>query len=213
MTGKNAFVATMLDQGIAQLSLTLDPHQRDQLLEYVAQLHRWNGSYNLTAVRSPEQMLVRHVLDSLVLLPQLPPRPCQILDLGCGAGLPGLILAICQPLVTVQLVDSVGKKIRFVRHIIRTLKLENAHAHHTRSDDYDDPLVDIVVARAVASVPELCTLASPLLKKSGTLWAMVAAAPDGDASLALPGFEVQQVVPLTVPLLNEPRHLVVLKKL
>lgn len=151
-----------LDQGLVamdpKIGKTLDDPAREQLLDYLVLLHRWNGAYNLTAVRDPALMVPRHLLDSLVVLPWLKdhPRTEPLLDAGTGAGLPGLVLAIARPDLRFSLLDSNGKKIRFVRQAIAELGLTNAYPVQARLEAYrPETKFATIVVRALAGLPQL----------------------------------------------------------
>src|SRR5690348_2024095 len=141
-----------LERGIAALGLVLPAGAVDRLLAYQALLQRWNGTYNLTAVRDPAQMVTRHLLDSLAVLPFV--RGRSLADLGSGAGLPGIPLAIARPDMQVTLVDSNGKKARFLREVVRGLPLKNVSVQQVRAEDLQGGF-DCVTARAFASLADM----------------------------------------------------------
>ena len=125
---------SLWQRGVNQLQLETTIAQRDELLSYVALLHQWNKAYNLTAIKDPGDMVVRHILDSLSLLSSVTGK--TVIDVGTGAGLPGIPLAVMQPDKTVVLLDSNGKKTRFLHHVVTHLELSNVHIVHSRVRDH-----------------------------------------------------------------------------
>ena len=178
------------------------------LLAYLALLARWNATYNLTAIRDPREMVAKHLLDSLAMQPFV--RDLRTLaDLGTGPGLPGIPLAIARPGLQVTLVESNGKKARFLREAARQLKLGNASVVESRIEAFDAPgRFDAITARALATLPLILQLGGHLLQPQGRLLAMKGVVP-GDEIAALPaGWRVAAVHPLRVPGLDAERHLV-----
>ncbi len=160
----------LLAQGSRQLGLDLRPHQSEQLLQLIALLARWNRAFNLTAVRDPLKMLPHHLLDSLALAPYVQGE--RVLDVGTGPGFPGLPLAILQPQRRFVLLDSNGKKVRFVRQAVMELGLENVQAVQSRIESYrSGEKFATILARAFASLPDIVRLVSPLLLPDGVLLA------------------------------------------
>lgn len=198
-------------QAVAQAGQTVPSGASEQLAHYVTLLDRWNRAYNLSAVRDTSAMVPRHVIDSLSVRPWLPPG--SLLDIGTGAGLPGLVVAIVEPERQVVLLDSGAKKVRFLRQAIIELGLNNATPIQARAADWtaSEPF-DGVVARAFGSLVELWRLARPLLSPAGTILAMKGQYPD-DELAALPADELScSVERLFVPGLDGERHLVRLKQ-
>jgi 16S rRNA (guanine527-N7)-methyltransferase len=185
----------------------LSEAQRDRLLGFLDLLQRWNRAYNLTAVRDPASMVSHHLLDSLSLVPYL--RGDSILDLGTGAGLPGLPLAIVDPRRRFWLLDSNGKKVRFVRQVVLELGLGNVEPVHSRIESYRPARkFSTIVTRAVASVAQIHTQALPLLERPGLLLIMKGRYPvDELADPALAGLDLA-ARPLRVPTLDGERHLI-----
>jgi 16S rRNA (guanine527-N7)-methyltransferase len=207
LTDLPAALRADLDAGLR--ALALDPAYAAPLLDYLALLARWNRAYNLTAIREPREMLIKHLLDSLAMHPHLAGIG-TLADLGSGPGLPGIPLAIVRPQLSVTLVESNGKKARFLRAAARTLRLANAHVAESRIEAFDAPgTFDAITARALATLGEILRLGGHLLKPQGRLLAMKGAIP-GDEIAALPaGWTVEAVHPLVVPGLGAERHLVV----
>ena len=199
-----------LEAGLAALSLDLA--LASPLLAYVALLARWNATYNLTAVRDPREMIGKHLLDSLAMQPFV--RELGTLaDLGTGPGLPGIPLAIATPSLQVTLVESNGKKARFLREAVRTLKLDNARVAESRAEALDEPQAyDALTARALDVLAGIIEVGGHLLKPSGTLLAMKGVRPDEEIAALPAGWSVATVEPLTVPGLVGERHMVVVRR-
>jgi len=201
--------ATALESGLARLpGAGLDPGQRSKLLDFLDILQRWNRTYNLTAVRDPIEMVSRHLLDSLSVLPWV--SGSRMLDAGSGAGLPGVPLAIARQELEVVLLDSAGKKIRFLNQVVRELKLPNAHPEQSRLETYDpDAGFDIIISRAFSSLSAFVGAARHLAG-GARLLAMKGRYPAAELD-DLPGWvQVQSVEELSVPGLHEARHLVIM---
>ncbi|MGJ8513937.1 Ribosomal RNA small subunit methyltransferase G [Carnimonas sp. R-84981] len=162
----------ILEQGLAELGIELDQQRIATLLRYVALLHKWNGAYNLTAVRDPRDMVVRHLLDSLSILPWV--KGPALLDVGAGAGLPGIVLAIARPELAVSLLDSNGKKVRFQRQAVLELGLDNVTPLHQRVESLESGEgFDQIVSRAFAAVGQFVGISRSLLARDGEWLAMV----------------------------------------
>lgn len=196
-----------------ELRLTLSDHQETSLLAYLDQLQRWNRTYNLTAIRDPGQMLTHHLVDSLAIV-----RPLRenllgkldgrvIVDVGSGAGLPGIVLAIMHPQLTVHCVDTVEKKATFIRQAASVLKLPNLQAHHARIEGLPSFEADVVVSRAFASLVDFATLAGCHVAPGGRLLAMKGKNPveEIEALHAATPWRVQRTETLLVPELNAER--------
>ncbi|RDZ26413.1 16S rRNA (guanine(527)-N(7))-methyltransferase RsmG [Lysobacter silvisoli] len=203
-----------LESGLS--ALALDPALAAPLLDYLALLARWNRTYNLTAVRDPQEMVVKHLLDSLAMHPYvdaIAQAGGALADLGTGAGLPGIPLAIVKPGLRVTLVESNGKKARFMREALRQLGLGEARVAESRIEAFAEPgAYDAITARALATLPLILELGGHLLKPGGSLLAMKGAYP-ADEIAALPaGWRLQASHPLRVPGLDAERHLVVVER-
>ena len=202
-----------LEDGLRALGLALPPGAKSQLAAFVALLAKWNRTYNLTAIREPARMLTHHVLDSLAVLTVLALAPgARLLDLGCGAGLPGLPLAVARPDVAVTLLDSSSKKVAFVRQAIGELGLANATAVAVRVEAFVPPVpFDVVISRAFADLAAFEAAARRLLAPGGAVVAMKGRLP-GPELAALPrGVRVVATPALAVPGVEGERHLVILK--
>jgi 16S rRNA (guanine527-N7)-methyltransferase len=194
-------------------ALGLDRALAEPLLAYLALLLRWNAAYNLTAIRDPREMVSKHLLDSLAMHAATAPIAAtggHLADLGTGAGFPGIPLAIAQPGLQVALVESNGKKARFLREAIRSLGLANAQAVESRIEACDAPASsDAITARALATLPLILELGGHLLKPGGVLLAMKGVVPRDEIAALPAGWEVRDILPLAVPGLAAERHLVV----
>jgi 16S rRNA (guanine527-N7)-methyltransferase len=207
--------------GAAALGCPLDDAQADRLLGYLDLLARWNKVYNLTALRDPAQMLTHHLLDSLAVIAPMRrhledvgsrvrgnDERTSVLDVGSGGGLPGVVIAATQPDTTVTCVDTVQKKVTFVRQVAAELRLPNLQARHTRVEAITDTQWPLITARAFASLPDIVTLTRPLLAPGGVWMAMKGQHP-ADEIAALPAdIEVFHIEPLQVPGLNAERCIV-----
>ena len=199
-----------LQQGLSTLHIALAPTVRARLLQFLELLARWNRAYNLTAVREIEQMLPRHLLDSLSVLPYL--RAPRVLDIGTGAGLPGIPLALARPDLDFVLIDGNAKKIRFVTQAIHELGLKNVAAVHGAVEHYQpDAPFDTLLARAVAAIPDMLRSCRHLCAPEGAILAMKGVFPREELAGVDAAFRVRDVVRLTVPGLDAARHLVILE--
>lgn len=200
-----------LEAGLAQLRIELAPAQVDQLLAYLALLAHWNTVHNLTAVRDPAQMVPRHLLDSLAVLPWV--QGDTLCDLGSGAGLPGIPLAIAAPSRRTWLVESTGKKARFLELVARELGLANVQVVAERAESAKVPQrVDTATARALAALPEIVRYAARWLAPGGRLLALKGPG-HADELAGLPaGWKVEATPRLIVPGLDADRFLVVVKR-
>ena len=206
-----------LRQGLAALGLTLDDAQVQRLLDYLDLIQKWTKVYNLTAVRDPAEMLTHHLLDSLAaiqpLRQQLQSRglaadsAVRVLDVGSGAGLPGIVIAICCPGITVHCVDTVAKKAAFIQQVAVSLRLLNLRGLHARVESLTEPY-DVISSRAFASLVDFTTWSIGALAKQG-VWMALKGKHPGEEIAALPeSVEVFHVEPLTVPGLGAERCIV-----
>lgn len=209
-TALEAALGATLERGcVALLGRPPDTLEKQRLLTWIELLVKWNRAYNLTSVTDPHDMVVRHLLDSLSVLPFA--GEGRLLDAGTGAGLPGLPLAVFRPDLDVTLLDSGGKKIRFLNHVTRELGLANVETVQARLEEYrPETPPDTVVSRAFASLADFAVAARHLLRPGARLLAMKGRAPRSELE-ALPGWlEVDAVEELAVPGLQEQRHLVMM---
>ncbi|ASG56648.1 MAG TPA: 16S rRNA (guanine(527)-N(7))-methyltransferase RsmG [Salmonella bongori] len=199
-----------LSRLLNEASISLTDHQKNQLVAYVDMLHKWNKAYNLTSVRDPDEMLVRHILDSIVVAPYL--QGLRFIDVGTGPGLPGIPLAIVLPGAHFTLLDSLGKRVRFLRQVQHELKLENITPVQSRVEAYpSEPPFDGVISRAFASLNDMVSWCHHLPGEKGRFYALKGQLP-GDEIASLPDdFSVESVEKLLVPQLEGERHLVIIK--
>lgn len=201
--------AKELAHGIAQLGLELAPDVQQQLLAYLALLQKWNKVYNLTAIRDPQQMVSHHLLDSLAVLPHL--WPGRWLDVGCGAGLPGLVLAAARPEWSFAMLDSNSKKTSFVQQAAIEMGLQNVSVHCARVEEFSPAQpFDGIISRAFAEAADFVALTRPLLAP-GARWAAMKGAPEQELRRLPSDVVVQANIPLQVPGLDAARSLVILK--
>ena len=216
--------AEKLSQGLAQLKMALPAETQQTLLAYVALVQKWNKVYNLTAVRDEDRILTHHLLDSLAVVPHLTSMtamaalavtaatPLTILDVGSGAGLPGIPLALALPGVQVTLLDSNSKKAAFLNQAVIELKLHNVEVVCERLEKYQSKqLFSLVVSRAFSDLPAFADMAGRLVAADGLLLAMKGVHPVAEIAQLKSGFKLCGVTPLTVPGLEAERHLVFLK--
>ncbi len=192
-------------------NISLTDQQKQQLVGYVELLHKWNKAYNLTSVRDPQQMLVRHILDSVVVEPHLQGE--RFIDVGTGPGLPGIPLAIVRPQSHFTLLDSLGKRVRFLRQVQHELGLTNVTPVQSRVEEFpSEPPFDGVISRAFASLEDMLNWCHHLPSPKGRFYALKGVRPDDEISALPAGFTVEKIQPLQVPELDGERHLVVITR-
>ncbi|BBJ23920.1 16S rRNA (guanine(527)-N(7))-methyltransferase RsmG [Candidatus Nitrotoga sp. AM1P] len=195
--------------GITQLGLDVAPEVQRKLFSYLEMLQKWNRVYNLTAIRQPEQMISGHLLDSLAVLPHL--WPGRWLDVGCGAGLPGIILALMRPEWTFALLDSNSKKTSFVQQVKIELELHNVNIYCTRVEAWQaGEKFDGIISRAFAETAKFVTLTRHLLDQKGR-WIAMKGVPQQELERLPNDISVEQIIPLQVPGLAAARCLIMLK--
>jgi 16S rRNA (guanine527-N7)-methyltransferase len=194
--------------GARLLQVELDERAAQSLLRLLDELVRWNQAYNLTAITDRAQMLTHHLLDSLSVAPFV--QGSTLADVGTGAGFPGLPLALIAPERRCVLIDSNGKKQRFVAHAARTLGLANVEALQARAEEVRPAQpFDTVVARACAALPQLLAWIAPLCGPDTRVLAMKGRVPEAELAGVAAPWHIDRVVPLSVPGLNEERHLII----
>lgn len=207
-----------LRQGVAALGLALEDSQLSQLLDYVALIEKWTKVYNLTSVRDPAEMLTHHVLDSLAVITPLRNKlaagvdsssapAVKLLDVGSGAGLPGIVIAICCPDIRVDCVDTVAKKIAFIRQVAATLRLPNLQGLHARVESLHQKY-DVVSSRAFASLVDFTAWSKAALGEQGIWLAMKGKDPAEEVAVLPPDVSVFHVEQLAVPGLDADRCIV-----
>lgn len=198
-------LANILVQAIDELGLTLSAQQQRSLLLYLDQLLLWNKAYNLTAITDPEDALIKHVIDCLAIITHLPSG--SLLDIGTGAGLPAVIIAICQPERSCTALDSNQKKIRFIKQVSSELGLSNMQPIASRIEAHEASY-DVVTSRAFASLIDFVAVAKPRLADNGHLCAMKGKAPSEEELQALSNDWQFKTIKLKVPRLHDSRHLI-----
>jgi len=203
-----------LRAGAAQLGLTLDDRQCERLLAYGALILKWNKVYNLTALRDPATVMTHHLLDSLSVIAPLQRERSQatrLLDVGAGAGLPGVVISIMRPDVDVTCLDAVAKKTAFVQQVAAELKLPNLRGLHARVETLSGSY-DVISSRAFASLPDFYAGSMQLLAEEGVWLAMKGKVPEDELAALPPGLDVFHVEQLTVPGLDAERCIVWARK-
>jgi len=201
--------ADQLKRGLIALGLTLDRDTQQRLLDYIALIEKWNRVYNLTAIREPEKMVSHHLLDSLAVAPHLHAR-C-LLDVGSGAGLPGIPLALANPGTQVTLLDSNHKKAAFLNQAVMELKLKNAEVCSERVESWQTQnRFDVIISRAFSDMSEFVRVTRHLLAPGGMFAAMKGLHPYEEIDKLPSDCKVRQVLPLAIPGLEGARHLVLI---
>lgn len=220
---------TDLDHGLQVLGLALPPTARQALLDYLALMLKWNRVYNLTAIRDPRQMLTQHLLDSLAIVPPLQQRladrrpPLLVVDVGSGAGLPGVPLAVAWPQTHVTMVEPVGKKTAFIQHAIGALGLTHAACAQCRVEQLrqwpgtrlyglDRRPPDLIISRAFASLADFARSVDAIAGPQTCVAAMKGALPLEEINDLPPGWQVDESIPVSVPGLNAQRHLILFRR-
>ena len=199
-----------LENLLTQAEIQLTDRQKDQLIQLVQLLNKWNKAYNLTSVRDPQEMLVKHILDSIVVSPYL--QGDRFIDVGTGPGLPGLPLAIINPTKQFVLLDSLGKRISFIRNAVRELGLTNVEPVLSRVEEYQpEQKFDGVLSRAFASLKDMTDWCTHLPKQDGYFYALKGIYHEDEVQELDKKFEVKDVITLNVPELIGERHLIVLR--
>lgn len=203
---------TLLKSGMPELGIADDYVQREKLLNYLALLIKWNTTYNLTAIREPEAMLKQHLLDSLSVVPCF--SDCRnLLDVGSGGGLPGLVVAIVRPELPVSVIDIVHKKTAFMNQAKIELGLENVTVYTGRVEELaTETKFDAIVSRAFSSLSDFIRLSGHLLKEDGRFYAMKGLIPMNEIGNLDPEWTVRKVKPLKIPGLDAQRHVIIVGK-
>ena len=203
-------LASELQQGITALKLKISPRDQQRLLDYLALLQKWNKVYNLTALREPEKMVSHHLLDSLAVVPHITAH--HILDVGSGAGLPGIPMAIARGDWRVTLLDSSHKKAAFLKQAAIELKLSNITVCCERVEAWrPEQKFDLIISRAFSDLVEFVTLSKHLLQECGIFAAMKGVYPHEEIAQLPSGYRLERVIPLKIPGLKTQRHLVMVK--
>ena len=201
-------VADVLKQGIKQLPLALDEGQVEKLLDYLHLLNKWNAVYNLTSVRDPLEMVKLHLLDSLTAVPAFKDA-ANVLDVGAGGGLPGMVLAISRPDMKVSMIDTVHKKTAFLNQVKAELGLSNVTVYTRKVQELEvKTKFDVITSRAFADLSDFVNWSGHLLQEGGQFIALKGTAPAQERERLPAPWKVQKLEPLAVPGLDAERHLV-----
>ena len=205
-----ADIVERLKSGAENMKVFLADEMLEKLVDYIYLLHKWNATYNLTALKNPGDMLTHHVLDSLSVVPFLV-KSRNILDVGSGGGLPGLVLAIVYPEKHVSMVDIVQKKTAFLNQARIELGLDNVTIHTGRVEKLQvEKKFDAIISRAFSSLPDFVGLSGHLLDRNGRFYAMKGVIPSDEISTLPSGWKVERIDVLNVPSLDAQRHLIVI---
>lgn len=206
-----AVLADVLKTGISQMNLDLNEAQVEKLLDYLALLNKWNSVYNLTSVRDPMQMVTLHLLDSLAAVPAFK-GAANVLDVGAGGGLPGMVLAISRPDMKVSMIDTVHKKTAFLNQVKAELELANVTVYTKRVEQLEvKTKFDVITSRAFADLSDFVNWSGHLLAEGGQFIALKGTAPAEERERLPEPWKVQKLEPLEVPGLGAERHLVFIK--
>jgi 16S rRNA (guanine527-N7)-methyltransferase len=201
----------ILQNSLEKCDLVVTPQQQQQLINYVLLMHKWNKTYNLTSVRDPRQMVIKHIIDSIVVAPFLE-SVCYI-DVGTGPGLPGIPLAIMCPNKQFVLLDSLGKRVRFMKQVAYELKISNIQPVQSRVEDFvPDVKIDGVLSRAFASLKDMLHWCQHLVNSDGVFLALKGQLPTSELNELPLGFILQDTIKLNVPGLDGERHIVKIKR-
>ena len=201
-------LAAVLEVGIAAMNLDISPAQRDKLMDYLALMFKWNAVYNLTSLRDPMQMVTHHLLDSLAAVPAFA-QARNVLDVGSGGGLPGIVLAIVRPDMKVSMIDTVHKKTAFLTQVKAELGLSNVTVYTARVEQLQvSDKFDVITSRAFADLSDFVNWSSHLLADGGRYIALKGVAPKDEQERLPAEWQVTGVEPLQVPRLGAERHLV-----
>ncbi|SUT95239.1 16S rRNA (guanine(527)-N(7))-methyltransferase RsmG [Actinobacillus lignieresii] len=199
-----------LDRLLEQAQINLTDQQKEQLVGFVCLLNKWNKAYNLTSVRNPDEMLVKHILDSLVVSEHL--QGGKFIDVGTGPGLPGIPLAIANPDKHFVLLDSLGKRITFIKNALRELGITNVTPVLSRVEEYTEQMFDGVLSRAFASLNDMVDWCYHLPNPQGKFYALKGIYAESEVQEIKNPIRLEKVIPLSVPELVGERHLVLLNK-
>ncbi|MFS2015148.1 16S rRNA (guanine(527)-N(7))-methyltransferase RsmG [Massilia sp. CT11-108] len=207
-----AALSAVLGEGIAAMGLDVNPAQQDKLMNYLALMFKWNAVYNLTSLRDPMQMVTHHLLDSLAAVPAFAAAQ-NVLDVGSGGGLPGIVLAIVRPDMKVSMIDTVHKKTAFLTQVKAELGLANVTVYTARVEQLQvSDKFDVITSRAFADLSDFVNWSSHLLADGGRYIALKGVAPKDEQERLPAEWKVDKVEPLDVPRLGAERHLVFIER-
>jgi 16S rRNA (guanine527-N7)-methyltransferase len=206
-------LSQVLAEGIAEMGLEVSPAQQEKLMDYLALMFKWNSVYNLTSLRDPMQMVTHHLLDSLAAVPAFVDAK-NVLDVGAGGGLPGIVLATVRPDMKVSMIDTVHKKTAFLTQVKAELGLANVTVYTMRVEQLQvSDKFDVITSRAFADLSDFVNWSSHLLAEGGRYIALKGVAPQEEQQRLPEAWRVTKVEPLQVPRLGAERHLVFIEKL
>jgi 16S rRNA (guanine527-N7)-methyltransferase len=205
-------LAAVLEEGIVAMRLDISPAQQEKLMDYLALMFKWNSVYNLTSLRDPMQMVTHHLLDSLAAVPAFA-HARNVLDVGSGGGLPGIVLAIVRPDMKVSMIDTVHKKTAFLTQVKAELGLSNVTVYTARVEQLQvSDKFDVITSRAFADLSDFVNWSSHLLADGGHYIALKGVAPKDEQERLPAEWKVSKVEPLDVPRLGAERHLVFIER-
>jgi 16S rRNA (guanine527-N7)-methyltransferase len=205
-------LSQVLGDGIAEMRLEVTPAQQEQLMDYLGLMFKWNAVYNLTSLRDPMQMVTHHLLDSLAAVPAFS-EARNVLDVGSGGGLPGIVLAIVRPDMKVSMIDTVHKKTAFLTQVKAELGLANVTVYTARVEQLQvSEKFDVITSRAFADLSDFVNWSSHLLAEPGRYIALKGVAPEDERQRLPAAWRVSGVQPLQVPRLGAERHLVFIER-
>jgi len=205
-------LAKVLSEGIAEMGLDVTPEQQTKLMAYLQLMHKWNAVYNLTSLRDPMQMVTHHLLDSLAAVPAFKDAR-NVLDVGAGGGLPGIVLAITRPDMQVAMIDTVHKKTAFLTQVKAELGLTNVTVHTMKVQDLEvSDKFDVITSRAFADLSDFVNWSGHLLQEGGQFIALKGVAPSEERERLPQDWKVSGLQPLEVPRLGAERHLVFIQR-
>ena len=205
-------LAKVLREGVAEMQLDVTPEQQTKLMAYLHLMHKWNAVYNLTSLRDPMQMVTHHLLDSLAAVPAFKDAS-NVLDVGAGGGLPGIVLAITRPDMKVAMIDTVHKKTAFLTQVKAELALSNVTVHTMKVQDLQvSDKFDVITSRAFADLSDFVNWSGHLLQEGGKFIALKGVAPSEERERLPQEWKVSDLQPLQVPKLGAERHLVFIQR-
>ena len=207
-----AALALVLADGIQEMHLDVSQAQQDKLLDYLALMNKWNSVYNLTSLRDPMQMVTHHLLDSLAAVPAFAGAR-NVLDVGAGGGLPGVVLAICRPDMKLSMIDTVHKKTAFLKQVKAELDLANVTVHTMKVQELEvSDKFDVITSRAFADLSDFLEWSGHLLAEGGKFIALKGTAPAQEQERIPAQWKISGLQPLQVPRLGAERHLIFVER-
>ena len=212
MSNLHEDLLTLLKSKLQQTDIEVTEQQQNKLVDFVIMMNKWNKAYNLTSVRDPRDMVLKHLLDSVVIAPYITEK--VYIDVGTGPGLPGIPLAIMHPDKTFILLDSLGKRVRFMTQVAHELQIANIQPVQSRVEDYDSTVaIDGVLSRAFASLKDMLHWCQHLVDSSGNFMALKGQLPEQEINELPTGFILKEVIKLSVPGVEGDRHLIKIQKI